>query len=756
MSIVSLLFLGYLILHTLSKLKNKNDILTINEKEISEQKILFESLITFLPEGLIGIDENKNIVIFNNRAEIYFGYSKEEIIGKPLDTLIPIESLQQHHFKVKEYFEHPINRPMDTMKRDLMGKRKDGSTFYVDISLSHIKTDNRLIAIAVIKDISELVKTRKKEQQLYDVIKHSVSMIGIASLDSSIVYLNSSFKKALGIEGKDVTQYKIGDLLTPDCLAPTLEVIRKIKKEGKNIGLYENTLINNNTGKTIPILQGLVVHYNDYGKPEFVSTTAIDISEIKQKENELQKLAGIIETSPSMVGIATLDRKFVYLNNAVKEALEIPVNEPLSNMDIFDFLTTKSKESFEKKILPIVLQKGEWKGQQEWKSRSGKIIAIIQVIMLHKDTNGIPEYISTTAIDISEIKEKEKELQKLATIIENSPSMAGIASIDRRLIYANASMKNALEIEGNEQINNEVVNDFYTDESLNKYNDTIRPQLQQFGKWVGETELVSKSGKILPVIQVIMLHTDDEGKPLYTSTTAINIADLKEKEKELEKLTADLRALNQSFIKVKENERKAIAKDIHDELGQNLTAIKLNAVWIKSHLDIENVLLNEKMDQLIRITEEVVQTSRKLYNSIYPQMLIDIGLTNTIQWHANNYLKPAGIDFEIESRIKDDYCQTNPDLCLVLYRIFQECVTNILRYSKANLVTIDLCYKDEKLKMIIKDDGIGFEIDKVDTTIHHGLIGMRERVFALNGTLTIESEIGNGTITKVIVPLKEV
>ena len=214
-----------------------------------------------------------------------------------------------------------------------------------------------------------------------------------------------------------------------------------------------------------------------------------------------------------------------------------------------------------------------------------------------------------------------------------------------------------------------------------------------------------------------------------------------------------MKSLTNHLYHVKEEERKVIAKDIHDELGQSLTLIKLDISWVLSHLEDDKYTLVKKLEQLKNTTDETVQTSRRLYNAIYPQMLDDVGLVGTIKWHSKSYLENQKITISIHSNIDHDNAECNHTICLTLFRVYQESFTNILRYANASIVAIEVNMEDDNVLMTIEDNGVGFELDKVDTKLHHGLLGMRERVKALNGTLMIESRLGKGTRTMVRVPV---
>ena len=213
-----------------------------------------------------------------------------------------------------------------------------------------------------------------------------------------------------------------------------------------------------------------------------------------------------------------------------------------------------------------------------------------------------------------------------------------------------------------------------------------------------------------------------------------------------------MRALSQRLFKIREEERKDIAKEIHDELGQNLTALKLSVSWIGEHLDDDRALMTEKLKYFQNIADETVQTSRRLYNSLYPQMLEEIGLLGAIKWHSNTYLHPAKVDFDLQANIDELKLLEYKQLSLVLYRVYQECTTNMLRYAHANLLVVEIEELNGMIQMSIIDDGVGFDIQKVDTKLHHGLLSMKERVLAINGTILINSTPGKGTTTNIKIP----
>ena len=351
-----------------------------------------------------------------------------------------------------------------------------------------------------------------------------------------------------------------------------------------------------------------------------------------------------------------------------------------------------------------------------------------------------------------EQKIAENKIKQLADIIEFSSTFVAISTPDGRDVYKNNAFKKALAIEG-EDVTKFHFNDFHTPKAQNIIASVVNEVMEK-GIATCENEFLSKNGRIIPVLQTIMLHKNEHNQPEFLSTTAIDITDLKKKEEELKKIATDLRSLSNHLITIREEERKIIAKEIHDELGQNLAILKMDAAWISSHLDGDKQKMQEKIQQFNEITDETVKTSRRLYNSLYPQMIDDIGLVGAIRWHANKYYDNSELNINFNTTL--DEVRLSPEnnhVSLVLFRIYQECFTNIMRHASANNIEISIHIDHGFIKLTIQDNGKGFIVNEVDTLVHHGLIGMRERVNALDGTMNIHSKPGQGTITNVSIPL---
>ena len=217
------------------------------------------------------------------------------------------------------------------------------------------------------------------------------------------------------------------------------------------------------------------------------------------------------------------------------------------------------------------------------------------------------------------------------------------------------------------------------------------------------------------------------------------------------KLTVDLRSLSEHLINIREEERTAIAKEIHDRFSQNLVALSMNASWLKNKAT--GLTENEKaiLEEQIQIANEVIGTSRTLYNDLHPAMLEEVGLAETIKWYAHKQLKLTDIWFECKDK---DSSEMEYNTRLGLFRIFQESLTNILQHAHATAIHVYLIKENQNIRLSIQDNGVGFNVEEnIDSGQSLGLLGIRERVYALKGEFSIQSTLGKGTTLTVKVPV---
>ena len=211
-----------------------------------------------------------------------------------------------------------------------------------------------------------------------------------------------------------------------------------------------------------------------------------------------------------------------------------------------------------------------------------------------------------------------------------------------------------------------------------------------------------------------------------------------------------LRALASRLQKVREEERTEVAREIHDELGQALTGLKLDMSWMKSRLPRDHEMISHATSIIQRI-DQTLNAVRRIATELRPSILDQLGLAAALEWQGQEFRARTGI--EVATEIVTDDTVIPDDLGSSAFRILQESLTNILRHANATRVTIRLERTASLLTLEVTDNGIGASPLCVDGTKSLGVVGMRERALACGGEFTITGTPGRGTTVKLRVPL---
>jgi PAS domain S-box-containing protein len=211
-----------------------------------------------------------------------------------------------------------------------------------------------------------------------------------------------------------------------------------------------------------------------------------------------------------------------------------------------------------------------------------------------------------------------------------------------------------------------------------------------------------------------------------------------------------LQALAERLQQVREEERKKVARDIHDQIGQILTAIKLDVAWAVRHLPHASEAVHDRLKGSMEMINEGVRSVRNICSGLRPGVLDDLGLAAAIEWQAQEFGSRTGISCEVTVPSSD--LHMDGDRATAIFRIFQECLTNVARHAEARTVRTCMCEIDENLQLEIKDDGKGFiESDAAGSL---GFLGMKERAQACGGNVEVSSIPGEGTTVTVRVPMQ--
>jgi PAS domain S-box-containing protein len=256
-----------------------------------------------------------------------------------------------------------------------------------------------------------------------------------------------------------------------------------------------------------------------------------------------------------------------------------------------------------------------------------------------------------------------------------------------------------------------------------------------------ESMHVTKNGTVFPVESSVR-RIDTGGEKLYQSIMR-DITERKLSEQKLHELGVHLQS-------VREKERTRIARELHDELGQSMTALRFDLKWLGENTSSWEKSAHEKLQVMNNLVATTVDSIRRISDDLRPAMLDSLGLVAAIENHVTKFSEQSGIACDL-SMNQTDY-DLDPEVATALFRITQEVLTNVARHSGASLVVIRLQEIEDKILLIVQDNGCGLPPATDEKKKSFGLVGMRERVKMLGGTLDIFNEKGAGVRIEACVP----
>jgi PAS domain S-box-containing protein len=369
--------------------------------------------------------------------------------------------------------------------------------------------------------------------------------------------------------------------------------------------------------------------------------------------------------------------------------------------------------------------------------------------------------------DITGRKQTEEALRKHAQMLDLANDTIMIRDLNDHITYWN---QGAERLYGwtKEQALGRYVHTFLK----TKFPATLRSIFKQFlkdGRWEGVLEHTTADGSRVTVASRWTLEADEDGNPVAFLEINNDITEWKRAEEELQKVHAELerrvvertaelsiantrlRALSAKLIHAQEEERTRISRELHDDLGQILTAITLDLQRVLRHSGA--IKENNLLDRVLAANQQARHRLRELSSLLRPRVLDEVGLNEAIETYIMEFQERTGVGVELS--MQTGKTTISGAAGISIYRILQEALTNIARHARAHRVYVSLIAQGKKVTLRIKDDGVGFNPARARMERTLGLPGMRERATLLGGEFSLHSERGHGTEVLVSLPLKK-
>ena len=277
--------------------------------------------------------------------------------------------------------------------------------------------------------------------------------------------------------------------------------------------------------------------------------------------------------------------------------------------------------------------------------------------------------------------------------------------------------------------------------SSDKASRAMAPQMEIFG--------LRSDGTEFPLESTIS-HSMIGGK-LQMTAVLRDVTERRKTESDLRTLNTQLRELSANLQDVREEERKRFSRELHDDLGQRLTGLKLSLSWMSSRLKEGKPTAVSDVDEMRHQMDAAIGSVRRIAAELRPRVMDDLDFKEALTWQTQEFFKHSGIQIELDLRAADKV--TDDGLATALFRIVQESLTNVIRHSSADQVVVSLDHDNDQLKLVISDNGCGFDRD--GTVGGVGLVSMRERCGAIGASFNVNSYPGAGTRIEITVPMTD-
>lgn len=404
-------------------------------------------------------------------------------------------------------------------------------------------------------------------------------------------------------------------------------------------------------------------------------------------------------------------------------------------------------------------KKGFWTGEVTLRHKNGTRLSMLLSVSVVRDPEGRPERYVTVCRDITYLKLAEEQLRRfnedlagrvrekadeLASVLERlSEGFMSIAP-DGRITYVN---RKAAEM-NRRSIGELVGRNFWQEFPTAKGNEFAEHFYEALALQKNHRfEMYSPSLEMW--IECAMYPSPDELSFFFR-----DITEQKNARETIARSNVELRALASHLQDIREEERAVIAREVHDELGQQLTGLKMDLSWIAKKLPgEEGDPVRQRIQDTLELMNHTIRTVRKIATELRPSILDDLGLIAAIEWQSQEFEKRSGIKTCFHSEMDELDC--SPTMKIGLFRICQESLTNVARHSGAGKVEITLCRGAGSVVLTVADNGVGLPYQAEGTPPKKtlGLLGMKERALMMGGHVDTQSEPGKGLTLSVTVPL---
>jgi len=722
------------------------------EEELSRNEEKLRNIIEHSTNLFYSHTPDHILTYVSPQSKSFFGYEPDEAMVR-WTKLVSDNPINQRGFeatvKAIETGERQPPYELELMK-------KDGSLARVEVHEAPVVQNGKTTAI--VGALTDITERKKAEEELHlknIVFNSSIAANSIANKDGIITHVNSSFLKMWGYKNvKDVIGKPISYFFVrEDDLSPVMNALQeKGEWEGEFLAKKKDgsTFISRGLATVVIDIEGKVIGYQ---------STNLDITKRKSAEKALReserKLSTLIDNIPGMTYRCLMDEFWTmkFISKGCKKITGYSQLELLDNRELSyeDLIYSEDKEMVRREVFKTLDTQNQFELEYRIVRKDGSIRWVWERgLQIDEKLNGVP-LLEGIIEDITEKKLAQEALKeseaKWRSLTENSPDIITLVNPEEKIQFINRTLPGVRK--------DELIGRNTIDTVPKEYRERARKCFKYVlnsGKTDSYTTIYyTENGEEL-YFQVLVGPVFKEKKIVGVVSSARDITPQKIAEKRIHESHTRLRNLAERLQMIREEERAAVSREIHDDLGQVLTALKMDISSLQSKSNLEKDELNARTEKMIELVNSSIQTVKRISTELRPGILDDLGLFPAIEWQVEEFQNRTGINCQLD--IEGEMQLIEDETSIAVFRIFQETLTNITRHANATQTIIKLFCSDKYLTLEVRDNGKGISAEQLYGPRSLGILGMRERVHILRGEFEISGEASRGTKVHVKIPLR--
>ncbi|HRP77112.1 MAG TPA: PAS domain S-box protein [Rhodocyclaceae bacterium] len=708
-------------------------------------------------QGIYGLDSEGCVTFVNQAAEALLGYRADTLIGRKMHPIM-------HHTRPDGAAYPDAACPISATLRDGVTRkideelfwRADGSALEVEYVVAALEDAGRIAgAVVLFEDVRERRRARESLARWQQIFEHANwGVVVCRAQDGTLESMNPAFARMHGYRVDELVGRPLAELLAPGTRTMLEETTRAIRDSG-HLRFEAQHL--HRDGRVFPVLVDVTVSPVAEDADASYIVNVLDIGEQKAQEAKLQRSEAILrlmlESLPVGVSLADTDGRVSYRNPADRKIWGCPVSDQGacegwwadggSKIEPHDWALARAVGSGDAVTDELV----------DIKAPNGDRKTILNSAVPMFDAEGRFEGAIVINQDITKARRAELALREREASLAQAQAQARLGSwkldVDSGALEWSDECYRIFALPIGTPVSYASMLERVHPDDRVAVDRQWRAALAGASYDIQHRVLVT--GEVRWVRQRARIEFEPDGSPRSGIGTAQEITEIKLKEQELLRSRQLLRDLAAHHELIREQERARIAREIHDELGQYLTALRMDAAMIQMRFATADPELERHVAGMKETIDQTIVVVRDIASSLRPGAL-NMGLVSAAEWLLAGFEERTGVKCRLDAPAEE--LGLDDTRVTAVFRILQESLTNVARH--ANAVSLRVCIErdDGMFRMHIVDDGVGFDAALVREKRTFGLLGIRERAMMFGGKVSIDSRPGGGTSVNLTIPLQ--